>query len=234
MKISAVVFTCFLLSQAVLSGKTNESPADRLPLAEYDVSGQSSYFVLMLSGDGGWAAIDRAIADYFTDRKIPVVGVNSLKYFLPARTPESTAADMAGVISWYLKKWKKTRVYMVGYSLGADVLPFIVTRLPEHLRKAVMGMTLIGLAPYTEFQFHITDWLTPVSPSTGHPVLPELRKLAGLPILCIFGTDEPDSLAAQMKEPGIITKEVDSGHMFIGKHPLLVTLLDEELRKLER
>jgi type IV secretory pathway VirJ component len=41
------------------------------------------------------------------------------------------------VIRQYLAAWNKSRVLLVGYSFGADTLPFIVNRLPADLRPAV-------------------------------------------------------------------------------------------------
>ena len=65
---------------------------------------------------------------------IPVVGLDSLRYFWKARTPASAAADIDRALRYYLAHWKKQRALLVGYSQGANVLPFIVNRLPQATR----------------------------------------------------------------------------------------------------
>src|SRR5262245_17941303 len=44
------------------------------------------------SGDGGWADLDATIARAFAAQGIPVVGLNSLKYFQKRRTPDRAAS----------------------------------------------------------------------------------------------------------------------------------------------
>ena len=63
-------------------------PLIEVPLAAGDAAGTSDAFAIMISGDGGWAGLDRDIARAFVARGIPVVGLDSLRYFWHARTPE--------------------------------------------------------------------------------------------------------------------------------------------------
>jgi len=48
---------------------------------------------------------------------------------------EATARDLARVIEHYTRTWNKPRVLLIGYSQGADVLPFLVNRLPEEIHR---------------------------------------------------------------------------------------------------
>ena len=45
------------------------------------------------------------------------------------------AGDLARIIRHYLQAWNKKRVVLIGYSLGADVLPFLANRLPEDVSR---------------------------------------------------------------------------------------------------
>src|SRR6266852_4136244 len=99
----------------------------KLPLVEVPAtSGASDTLVVFVSGDGGWAAIDKAISRVLADHGMPVVGLNALQYFWTKRTPESAARDLQTIIDTHLGQWKKSRVVVVGYSRGADVLPTII------------------------------------------------------------------------------------------------------------
>ncbi len=93
---------------------------------------EKQYLAVIISGDGGWAGIDRDIGNSLAADGVPVVGFNSLQYFWKKRTPEETAKDIGTVIQELPFRVAESKVVLIGYSLGADVLPFIVNRLqPE-------------------------------------------------------------------------------------------------------
>src|SRR5258708_25693609 len=54
-------------------------------------SGTSDTLVVFVSGDGGWAAIDKSIARVLAESGMPVVGLHALQYFWPKRPPDGTA-----------------------------------------------------------------------------------------------------------------------------------------------
>src|SRR6185436_3764656 len=80
-----------------------------LPLVEVPSRGQASdpHFAVILSGDGGWAGLDREVAGVLAARGIPVVGWNTLDYFWHARTPDGGGRDLARVLDHYRTTWKR-------------------------------------------------------------------------------------------------------------------------------
>jgi type IV secretory pathway VirJ component len=56
-------------------------PADLadLPLIEVPATGTGDLFAILLSGDGGWAGLDKEVAAALSERGVPVVGVDSLR-----------------------------------------------------------------------------------------------------------------------------------------------------------
>src|SRR5579884_3069226 len=89
--------------------------AAKLPLIEVPATrGTSDTLVVFVSGDGGWAAIDKAISRDLAAQGMPVVGLNALQYFWTRRTPESAARDLQRILDMYLPAWKKDRVLYVG------------------------------------------------------------------------------------------------------------------------
>jgi type IV secretory pathway VirJ component len=144
---------------------------------------------LMLSGDGGWASIDRKVAAGLVQRGVPVVGLDSLRYFWHERTPEQTARDVAAVISHYLEVWHCRQVQVVGYSFGADVAPFVINRLPPEVAAKIASLTLLEPSTSATFEIHISNWLPGVV-TPGLPLAPELAKLQ-MPLLCVHGDDDP-------------------------------------------
>jgi type IV secretory pathway VirJ component len=48
---------------------------------------------IIYSGDGGWADLDRRLGIAFIDRGIPVLGINTFKYYWRKRTPDESALN---------------------------------------------------------------------------------------------------------------------------------------------
>jgi type IV secretory pathway VirJ component len=190
-----------------------------LPVQEVHAAGNSPEFALLLTGDGGWAGLDQELAARLAASGVPTVGLNSLKYFWSARTPEETARDVARVISHYLAAWNKQRVLLIGYSFGADVLPFVVNRLPAQLRGTLASVSLLGIDSNASFEVRVSNW---VGGDNGGPATrPEVIALAHVPILCIYGEGETDSICPSLPTPAITREEVGKGHHFSGDYATL-------------
>lgn len=96
--------------------------------------------------------------------------------------------------------WNKPRVLLIGFSLGAEVLPFMVSRAPPDVRAAIAGLVLLSPGRAADFQFHISDWLGSHAKAAPHPLAPELQKIPGIPLLCVYGADEAgESLCPSLK-----------------------------------
>ncbi len=171
---------------------------------------------ILLSGDGGWAGLDQSVAGALADAGIPVVGLDSLRYFWTARTPAGLAADTDRMIRYYLAKMGKQKVLLVGYSQGADVLPFAVNRLPPATRASVSLVAVMGLSDHALFEFHVSSWLH--DDDSGPATLPEVDRIAGPPVLCIFGADESDSLCPKLDPKRVRLVRMSGGHHFDGDY----------------
>ena len=101
-----------------------------LPLREFPVAQPHGQFAIMLTGDGGWRRVDEQIAKRLREANVPVVGFLVPDYFRVMRTPEESADALERTIAVYRAQWHCDRVIVIGYSRGADVLPFMINRLP--------------------------------------------------------------------------------------------------------
>ena len=189
-----------------------------LPVIELPVPGAGTRMVVLLSGDGGWAAIDKGIANAFVGQNVPVVGIDSLRYFWTSRTPEGLATDLDRVIRYYAHRWKRSDIVVVGYSQGADVLPFALNRLPTRTREQVRLAALLGLGQKAAFEFHVTNW---IGPSGDKPILPEASKLDAATTLCVYGQDEKDSLCPTLAPLHARPLALPGGHHFGGDYDAL-------------
>jgi type IV secretory pathway VirJ component len=193
-----------------------------LPIQEVPATGStnSDQLAVLLTGDGGWAGLDQELAGRLAADGVPTVGLNSLKYFWTERTPEETAKDVARVITHYLSAWNKQRVLLVGYSFGADVLPFVVNRLPPELRSHVATVSLVGVDSNASFEIKIADWVG--SDDGGPATKPEIAAISGVPLLCIYGEGESDSICPSLNKAAEHTRislaEIGKGHHFSGEY----------------
>jgi type IV secretory pathway VirJ component len=176
----------------------------------------SDVFAVIMSGDGGWAGLDQDVAAALSARGIPVVGLDSLRYYWTARTPDGLAADTDRIIRYYLAHFGKQRVLLVGYSQGADVLPFAVNRLPDATRSHVALAAVMGMSEHALFEFHVSSWIA--DDNSGPATLPEITRISGVPVLCIYGEDESDSLCPKLDPKRFNIVKLKGGHHFDGDY----------------
>ena len=181
--------------------------------------GLGEVFAVILTGDGGWAEIDKSIAARLAAAGVPSVGWSSLVYYWTPRTPEAAAADLARAIEHYARRWQRRRVLLVGYSFGADVLPFLANRLPSDARSRVALAGLVGLSPVASFEFHVTGWLG--IDRGEHATVPEVKLMAPLPVVCVRGDDERDSACGALGGGTVRVVTLPGGHHFGGDYSRL-------------
>jgi type IV secretory pathway VirJ component len=193
-----------------------------LPIIEVPAAAQappSDAVAIMLSGDGGWAGLDQGVAAELTARGIPVVGLDSLRYFWTARTPAGIGADLDRLIRHYLPYYGKHRAILIGYSQGADVLPFAVNRLPAATRGQLALVAVLGISAHALFEFHLSSWIA--DSDTGPATQPELLGLMGTPLLCVYGADEGDSPCIRLDAKTAKIVKLAGGHHFDGNYAAL-------------
>jgi type IV secretory pathway VirJ component len=200
---------------------------DDLGLVELPADGGDDLFVILLSGDGGWADIDKDIGEQLNRTGLPVVGWNTLQYFWNRKNPELASADLQRVITHYRQAWKKQRVLLIGFSLGADVLPFMVSRLPAMERARIADIALLSLSHTVDFEFHVSAWLGSSQGDT-HQVAPELKKITE-PVLCVYGTKDDDTLCKEFRAPNVANVALPGDHHYEGDFKAVTKLILEHL-----
>jgi len=156
---------------------------------------------------------------------IPTVGWNSRAYYWNRRTPDEASKDLARLILRFREEWHRPKVVLVGYSMGADVLPFLVSRLPESERQTIELIVLLSPGHTVDFEFHMSSYLGESDRKTALPVPAEIRKLKGLPLLVIYAADDKESCGAKL--PGDVGEihALTGGHHFGGDYDALVRLI---------
>lgn len=189
-----------------------------LPLVEVRAQRRSDLLAVFFSGNGGWAGLDQRVSARLAAAGVPVVGVNSFRYFWTQRSPERAAQDLTRVLHHYLSDGRpETRVLLIGYSTGADVLPFLVNRLPEDLRKRVASVSLIAPGHEAVFKIHLLEWIRQTE-GRGAPLLPEIERLRPLPLLCMYGQGDDSALCPALPPQYATVTLIGKGHHLGGEY----------------
>lgn len=201
--------------------------AGKLPLVEVPAAQSGSdTLVVFVSGDGGWAAIDKSISRLLAAEGMPVVGLDSLQYFWTKRTPDAASRDLQTIIDTYLARWQKSRIVLVGYSRGADVLPAMTSRLSTETKSKVRLLALLSPSSKAEFEFHVIDWMH--DSNRGLPVRPELERIDQKTV-CIWGEDDRESLCNGLVMPRVKVVTLKGAHHFDGGYDQLARIILEAL-----
>jgi type IV secretory pathway VirJ component len=182
---------------------------------------------LLISGDGGWYGFEQSIADNLAKQGIPTVGLDSKKYFWNRRTPEETASDIAKALNFYGKEWGREKFVIVGYSLGAEIVPFIVNRLPEELKTKIESVVLLSPATTTDFEIHISNMLGIGNRNNTYNTMDEIIKMQSVPTLIIFGDGEKTGIPGLLSGTSITIRKIPGDHHYKFNLPLIMQTMKE-------
>ncbi|WP_322055035.1 virulence factor family protein [Paraburkholderia bannensis] len=205
----------------------NEEDVSDLPLVELPAAHPTDMLAVVISGDGGWRDLDKTIAEALQKQGISVIGWDALRYFWSEKSPAQTSHDLARVINTYASRWHAKHIALVGYSFGADVMPFAYNRLPDALRAKVSYMSLLGFAPDADFQIRVVGWLGMPASDKALKVQPELAKVPPSIVQCVYGADEKDTLCPALANTGIDLVKTNGSHHFDGDYSALAAKIIE-------
>lgn len=181
-------------------------------------------FVFLISGDGGWTKFDQLLAEALAKKGLGVIGLNAKKYFWNAKTPETTTSDVSAVIEHYQNLWNKKPFVLIGYSFGADVIPFIANRLNDPLKGSLKGVLALSPDRYSDFEIAIAN-LFHLKKSTKYDVLVEFKKINPIKAFAFFGSKEDINLRNHFIDQGIKTILLTGNHHFNYEYELISTSL---------
>jgi len=185
-----------------------------LPVVAKPAAGNQHPLVLYITGDGGMKQFSTKVVAAFQQHNYPVVALNALKYFWTKKPPEKAAADIAAVILQYQAQWHLgPEVILVGYSMGADVMPFIYNALPDELRGKVKQLVLLSPSQFTDMEVHLSTMLGKPE-NKGMSVPAALNKIVHTPLLLIFGEQEKDFSLAALTIRGYKHLVLPGGHTY--------------------
>jgi type IV secretory pathway VirJ component len=208
-------------SQTKKADAARDTDVSDLPLIELRASQPTDLLAIVISGDGGWRDLDKTMALAMQKDGVSVIGIDSLRYFWSEKTPQQTANDIARVVRAYSARWHTNHVALLGYSFGADVMPFAYNRLPDDVRTQVSYVSLMGLSPAADFQIRVTGWMGMPASDKALKTRPELAKLPPAMVQCIYGESEDDTACPSLTKTGIDVVKLPGDHHFGGDYDAL-------------
>jgi type IV secretory pathway VirJ component len=175
---------------------------------------EGEVLAVILTGDAPLSGLGDRLGRDLAREGFPSAVWSSFRYYLRPRTPDEAAADLDRVIREYRRKWGRDRVVLVGYSMGADVLPFLVNRLPPETRRHVAAVALVALAGDAVFEFRPEQWWGRSS-ARAYDTRPEVERLSrALPVTCVWGRGDPLTACPSFKDLPMTIVELGGGHHF--------------------
>ncbi|WP_312361531.1 AcvB/VirJ family lysyl-phosphatidylglycerol hydrolase [Ensifer sp.] len=192
-----------------------------LPLTVLDTKPTRDTMAVIYSGDGGWRDIDKQVGDVLQQQGVPVVGIDSLRYFWSERDPQATSDDLAKVMDYYRKRWNVRNVLLIGYSFGADILPRTFNLLPPAERARVRQVTLMALSHQVDYKISVLGWLGAAGQGNGGDPIDDIKRIDPTLVQCIHGTEEEDDACPDLKGTGVDVVAIEGGHHFDEDYPAL-------------
>jgi peptidoglycan-N-acetylglucosamine deacetylase len=209
--LSALAIGCSFYQDRDAGGSIPEQLRD-LPLVELAVPGATGTMAFVMSGDGNWADFIHELADTLFSRGIPVVGLESREYLSRPRTADELGTVLERVLRHYVDAWNVDDVLVVGYSRGADFAPFMVNRVSPDLRARIRVVGLLSPTKMASFEFHLQDLVRYTPRASDISTIPEVAAMGDIPVLCVYGTADPDTLCPLLF-PGLAEVVAqDAGH----------------------
>lgn len=188
-----------------------ERDATAMPIIASRPAGKTEAVALFFSGDGGWRDLDKSIGDWFAQHGIAVIGVDSLRYFWSEKTPQQMGDDIGAILDNAMIP-KDVPVAIMGYSFGADTLPFAWPSIPKAWRDRTDLIALLAPGQKTGFEISVGGWF---GMATGEkPVVPAVAALPQDKLLCVYGEEDDETACTA---PSIATArkiETGGGHHF--------------------
>jgi type IV secretory pathway VirJ component len=141
-----------------------------------------------------------------------------LKYFWRRKTPDGAGADLEKILRFYADFWGKKKIILVGYSRGAETLPFMANRLSPEISAMIDEIALVGPDLDVDFDIHFDDVIGGHVRKTDLPVFPEVEKLKGKRVTCFYGEEEPVSLCRKLSPDVAVVVPLSGKHHFGGRY----------------
>lgn len=224
--LSKILLICSLYPCPVLYAQKPQ-PTRKIPVIESRAEGDNDYYIILLTGNGGWKDLVKSVTGYLNLKNVSVAAINTKKYMFTKKEPAQIACDLETLIEKYNEKWGKQKVVLIGYSMGAEVLPFAINLLEDKYIEELSDFILIGPWLKATFRIKLLDYIYVIE--KGDDIYSELLKMKTRKgyIIC----DDVDKSICRKNLDNIIDYDIlKGGHHFGENYDTLSGLICKRLK----
>lgn len=163
--------------------------AEDLPVTMWDAATHNKPLIFYISGDGGMNNFSTELCETINNEGYDVIALNARSYFYSKKTPDQTAIDFSNYLNEKIKGRTNQQIVIIGYSFGADVVPFILNRFPDSFRSKITASFIMASSGSTDFEIHWADILGGNS-KRKMDVVAEINRLSNERIIIISSSDD--------------------------------------------
>ncbi len=182
--------------------------------------------VVFFTGDGGRSYFDRKLADSLCAGNLPLMSINSFKYFHRRKTPQQTLDSILPYIDLNLKKYNCQKFILAGYSFGSEVVPFLYNLMSNEWKNKVEFIVLISPSDNSDFKIHFFDRVGLNWHHWPYNVLSEIMKIEDKKIIVFWGKDEKKFTKKQFTKHNITVYHLKGGHRHTNVAPVIEKIND--------
>lgn len=185
--------------------------------------------VIFFTGDSGRSSFGEKLADSLCAENIPLMSINSYKYFSQRKTPQQTLDSILPYIELNLKRYNRQKFIFAGYSFGSEVVPFLYKLMSDEWKNRVEFMVLISPSDNSDFKIHFLDQIGLNSKRWPYDVLHEIMKIDNKKVIVFWGKDEKRFEKKQFTKHNITVHRLNGGH----RHTEVRPVIDEINHRIE-
>lgn len=185
-----------------------------LPLKEWKGKLENT-FVFYITGDGGFNNFSNDLGSEISKSGYETIALNAKSYFWDKKSPRTVASEISKVISEKLHTGKYDDFILIGYSFGADVMPFIENEFSAEIRSKLKSVILLSPSSTTDFQIRLMDMFGK-SAKRSMDVLSAINQMHVPKMTIFFGSDEKDFPTDKIHLKNIKVIRLPGGHHYEG------------------
>lgn len=170
--------------------------------------------VVFITGDGGYNNFSKSLLEYFTQDGFNKLIFDSKKYFWKRKDPKEASKDFERYINLYLEKSNCDRIYLIGHSFSAGILPFVINNFSSALQKKIRHVTYLSPDKYASLEVTLSTMLNLKQKANEYEVLPQAIKLKSISSTYIFCKEGEQDLASLFKKAGLPVTLLDGAHNY--------------------
>jgi type IV secretory pathway VirJ component len=183
-----ILFSIILLTIGLYIVRTKGDDVDihePLPLKIWEKNNQSKPILFYLSGDAGLGPFSKKICKKLHKQGYDVYALNSKVYFWNKRDSKETAKVFSAFLEKIFQHHKNQEVIFIGYSFGADAIPFIINQLPVVTKNRIHQLVLLDPYETADLEIHYKNLIFE-NVSGKWNTIPEINHLPNLHLSIIL------------------------------------------------